>query len=179
MDNPNVKNVPNDSNDPIIPIDFTPNENKAARVSFKLKPIHFVLAAFLSISGFAAWFVLTAKSVSIEANPVTAVVEISGGLKLKLGPRYLIRSGSYDIKLANAGYHDSETTLVVSSDQTQTHFYEMQKLPGILSFATKDLINARVQVDGIDLGDTPLVSILVEAGERQLTVSKDRYLDFG
>ena len=179
MDNPNVKNVPHGSNDPIIPIDFTPNENKAARVSFKLKPIHFVLAAFLSISGFAAWFVLTAKSVSIEANPVTAVVEISGGLKLKLGPRYLIRSGSYDIKLANAGYHDSETTLVVSSDQTQTHFYEMQKLPGILSFATKDLINARVQVDGIDLGETPLVSILVEAGERQLTVSKDRYLDFG
>lgn len=179
MDNPNNKVESNGPTEPIIPIDFTPNENKAPGFSFKLKPVHFVLAAFFSVSGFAAWFVLTAKSVSIEANPITAMVEISGGLNFKLGPRYLIRSGTYDIKLVNEGYHDSETILVVSSDQTQTHPYIMDKLPGVISFASSELIGARVQVDGIDLGETPLVSILVEAGERQLTISKDRYLDFG
>ncbi|MFT4886770.1 MAG: sulfatase activating formylglycine-generating enzyme [Pseudohongiellaceae bacterium] len=179
MANPNSKIESNGSAEPIIPIDFTPNENKAPEFSFKLKPIHFVLVAFFSVSGFAAWFVLTAKSVSIEANPVTAMVEISGGLNFKLGPRYLIRSGTYDIKLVNEGYHDSETVLVVSSDQTQTHPYVMDKLPGVISFASNELVGARVQVDGIDLGETPLLKLLVEAGERQLTVSKDRYLDFG
>lgn len=167
----------NGPTDPIIPIDFTPNDNKAPEFSFKLKPIYVLLAAFFLVSGSAAWFVLTAKSVSIEVTPITAVVEISGGFKL--GPRYLIRSGTYDIKLVNEGYHDSELLLLVSSDQAQTHTYVMDKLPGVISFASNDLIGARVQVDGIDLGETPLVDLLVEAGERQLTVSKDRYLDFG
>jgi formylglycine-generating enzyme required for sulfatase activity len=161
MANPNSKIESDGSTEPIIPIDFTPNENKAPEFSFKLKPIHFVL------------------SVSIEASPVTATVEISGGLNFKLGPRYLIRSGTYDIKLVNEGYHDSETVLVVNSDQTQTHPYVMDKLPGVISFASNELVGARVQVDGIDLGETPLLKLLVEAGERQLTVSKDRYLDFG
>lgn len=179
MDNPNNNIESNGPTGPIIPIDFTPNDHKAPGFSFTLKPIHFVVVAFFCISGFAAWFVLTAKSVSIEANPITAVVEISGGLNFKLGPRYLIRSGSYTIKLVNEGYHDSETVLLVNSDPAQTHPYEMQKLPGVISFTSEQLIGARVQVDGIDLGETPLVNMLVEAGERQLTVSKDRYLDFG
>lgn len=167
------------SSDPIIPIDFTPNEVKKAGFSFKVKPVHVALGLFLIVSGFAAFFVLTAKSVFVEANPITATIEISGGLNIRLGQRYLIRSGSYDLTLVNEGYHDLETQLIVTDQQSQTHPFEMRKLPGVISFQSKDLVGARIKVDGIDLGETPLIDVLVEAGEHQLTVSKDRYLDYG
>jgi formylglycine-generating enzyme required for sulfatase activity len=167
------------ASDPIIPIDFTPNEVKKAGFSFKLKPVHVALALFLTVSGAAAFFVLTAKSVSIEANPITAAIEISGGLNIRLGQRYLIRSGNYELKLVNQGYHDLMTELVVTDEQAQTHPFEMAKLPGVISFDSADLVGARIKVDGIDLGETPLTDVLVEAGEHQLTVSKDRYLDYG
>ncbi|MFK7863475.1 MAG: PEGA domain-containing protein [Pseudohongiellaceae bacterium] len=165
--------------EPIIPIDFTPNENKAQGFSFKVKPIHIVLAAFFLVSGSAGWFVLTARSVSLEVTPITAQVEISGGLHFKLGPRYLIRTGDYDLSLVNEGYHDSQLILSVNEEQAQTHSFEMDKLPGVISFSSGNLVGARVQIDGIDLGVTPLSNVLVEAGERQLTVSNERYLDFG
>ena len=167
------------ASDPIVPIDFTPNEIKKAGFSFKLKPIHIALALFLVVSGAAAFFVLTAKSVFVEANPITATIEISGGLNIRLGQRYLIRSGSYDLKLVNEGYHDLETELIVTDEQAQTHPFEMRKLPGVFSFESTDLVGARIKIDGIDLGETPLTGVLIEAGEHQLTVSKDRYLDYG
>jgi formylglycine-generating enzyme required for sulfatase activity len=96
-----------------------------------------------------------------------------------LGQRYLIRSGNYELKLVNQGYHDLMTELVVTDEQAQTHPFEMAKLPGVISFDSADLVGARIKVDGIDLGETPLTDVLVEAGEHQLTVSKDRYLDYG
>ena len=167
------------ASDPIVPIDFTPNEIKKAGFSFKLKPIHIALALFLVVSGAAAFFVLTAKSVFVEANPITATIEISGGLNIRLGQRYLIRSGSYDLKLVNEGYHDLETELIVTDEQAQTHPFEMRKLPGVICFESTDLVGARIKIDGIDLGETPLTGVLIEAGEHQLTVSKDRYLDYG
>lgn len=179
MENSNTEPNMNDAVDPIVPIDFTPNENKSPGFSYQPKPIHFVFAIFFLISGFAGWFVLTARSVSIEVTPITAEIEISGGLHFKLGPRYLIRSGDYQLNLVNEGYHDSELVLAVTEEQAQTHVFDMSKLPGLISFSSGSLIGARVQVDGIDLGETPLSNVLVEAGEHQLTLSKDRYLDFG
>ena len=163
-------------NDPIIPIDFTPHDYKAPGVTFKPKWIHFFIAAFLAVTGSAAWFVLTAKSVFVEVAPITAEITIAEGLSLRLGQRYLIRPGSYQLALSNQGYHDTNTQLLVSDEQVQNHPFEMRKLPGIISFFTPGLEGARVQLDSIDLGVSPLTDIPIEPGEHQLTVSLDRYL---
>ncbi|MDD9959160.1 MAG: PEGA domain-containing protein [Gammaproteobacteria bacterium] len=165
--------------DPIVPIDFTPHDEKGPRVTFKPKPVHFVVGIFLIISGIAGWFVLTARSVFVEVNPITAQIEISGGLHVRLGQRYLIRTGSYAIRLSNEGYHDTVTQLLVNTEQSQTIPFEMRRLPGKVSIATMDLSGARVQIDGVDVGLTPLIEIPVEPGEHQMTISLDRYLDFG
>lgn len=165
--------------DPIIPIDFTPHEEKGPLVTFKPRLIHFVIGLFLIVSGVAGWFVLTARSVFVEVTPITAEIEISGGLHVRLGQRYLIRTGSYDIRLSNEGYHDTVTQLLVNTDQSQTIPYEMRRLPGKVSIATMDLSGARVQIDGVDVGITPLIDIPVEPGEHQMTISLDRYLDYG
>ena len=177
MENIDNNSAVQGSPDPIVPIDFTPNDDKGPRVTFKPRWIHAVVAIFVVISGMAGWFVLTAKSVFVEVDPITAQIQIDGGFNVRLGQRYLIRTGSYALTLTNEGYHDSVTQLLVSTDQSQTHPFEMRKLPGIVSIASLNIDGARVQVDGVDFGVTPLIDVPVESGEHQLTISKDRYLD--
>ena len=179
MSNYDDKNNLNGATDPIIPIDFTPNSENRQAFSYQFRWIHLVIAMFLLGSSTAGFFVLTAKSVFIEVDPITAVVELGGGINFQLGQRYLIRSGSYELTLSNEGYHDTTTRLLVSEEQAQTHPFEMRKLPGVVSFSTAELAEARVRIDGVDLGLTPLIDIPIEAGEHQLSISKDRYLDFG
>ena len=164
--------------DPIIPIDFIPNNEKGPRVTYRFKWVHLLIGAFAIISVTAGWFVLTAKSVFVEIDPITAQIEIEGGFKVRLGQRYLIRSGSYELTLLNDGYHDSVTQLLVSAEQSQTHPFIMRKLPGIISIASDITDGARVQIDGVDIGLTPLNGVLVESGDHQMTISKERYLDY-
>ncbi|MCS5579346.1 MAG: PEGA domain-containing protein [Gammaproteobacteria bacterium] len=164
--------------DPIIPVDFIPNNEKGPRVTYKFKWVHLLIGAFAIISVTAGWFVLTAKSVFVEIDPITAQIEIEGGFKVRLGQRYLIRSGSYELTLLNDGYHASVTQLLVSAEQSQTHPFVMRKLPGIISIASDITDGARVQIDGVDIGLTPLNGVLVEPGDHQMTISKERYLDY-
>ncbi|MBT8147225.1 MAG: PEGA domain-containing protein [Gammaproteobacteria bacterium] len=162
--------------DPIVPIDFEPNDGKKQSSSLKLGWGHLFLALFLAISGTAAWFTLTAKSVFIEIDPVTAQIEITGGLAVRMGQRYLIREGVYDLVLSNEGYHDLDTKLFVTDQQSQTHPVEMRKLPGLVTIESLGLQDARVQIDNVDIGTTPLMDAELEPGEHELVVSKERYL---
>lgn len=165
--------------DPIVPIDFTPHSEEKQTFSYQFRWLHVVVATFLLVSASAAWFVLTARSVFVEVEPITAEISIDSGIALRLGQRYLMRTGSYQISLRNEGYHDTLTRLLVSEEQAQTHSFVMRKLPGIVSFDSADISDARVRIDGVDIGQTPLSDVAVEAGEHQLSISKDRYLDYG
>jgi len=178
MENTSSVNGGKGTADPIIPIDFTPNNEKVARFSYRFRWSHPVLAIFIFLSISAAWFVLTARSVFVEVEPLTALIQIDGGLNFKLAQRYLIRTGSYTLTLTNTGYHDTVTQLLVGNEQSQNHPFVMRKLPGIVSVATLDMIDARVQIDGVDVGVTPMSDVAVEPGEHQLIISKDRYLDY-
>ncbi len=165
--------------DPITPIDFTPKQDDGRKFSYTFHWFHAVVAVFVLISSVSGWFVLTARSVSVEVDPITAEIEINGGIAIRLGQRYLIRTGSYEISLTNEGYHDATTQLIIGNDQAQTHNFTMRKLPGLVTIASGNIDQARVQIDGIDIGVTPLSDVAIEPGEHQLTISKDRYLDYG
>lgn len=163
--------------DPIVPIDFTPHEEQHRRFSYRfswLQPLVLGMAVIAAVGG---WYVLTAKSLYLEVNPPTAEVEIDGGLNFRLGTRYLIRPGSYEVSLSNEGYHELRTNLLVDREQSQTETLVMRKLPGLVSIATSDPTPARVQIDGVDIGMTPLRDAPVEPGSHTLTISRDRYLD--
>ena len=54
----------------------------------------------------------------------------------------------------------------------------MRKLPGIVSIESGIVDGARVQIDGVDIGLTRLSGVLVEPGDHQMTISKERYLDY-
>ncbi|MGI9250114.1 MAG: PEGA domain-containing protein [Pseudohongiellaceae bacterium] len=170
-------------NNPIKPIDFTPHEVKESLFSFRLNWWHGAVIGVVLLAAPALFFVLTARSVYVEADPITAAIEIDGGFSIRLGQRYLIRTGTYQITLSNEGYHDTITELQVSEQQAQTHPFILRKLPGVINITTNatttELSGARVQIDGIDIGPTPLQAALIEPGTRQMRVSLERYLDHG
>jgi len=161
----------------IQPIDFKPRVEKTRHFTYQFRWLHLVLAAATVVVAIASWFVLTARSVLIQVEPLTATVEIEGGLNFQLGPRYLIRSGSYRLTLQNEGYHDSNTQLVVGAEQNQIHDFTMRKLPGRVSVLSAGLEGARVRIDGVDIGETPLTDVDVEPGTHTLSITLDRYLE--
>ena len=167
-----------DNIETIIPVEFTPPKGDGPGFVFRWRWLYGAIAAFAALSGFAAWFVLTARSVFIEVEPITAEVELSDGLSLMIGPRYLLRSGEYRLRLSNPGYHDSDIVLAVGEEASQTRQYVMNPLPGRISVSAGGLAGARVSVGGADIGNTPVSDAPVEAGDYELVVSLDRYRDF-
>ena len=136
------------------------------------------MAGLVLLASPAVFFVLTARSVFIEATPVTASVEIDGGFSIRMGQRHLIRSGGYHITLRNEGYHDLAARLEVSREQSQTHTFTLRKLPGVVSVETPGLTGATVRIDGSEIGRTPLSAALIEPGPHRMSVTLERYLDF-
>ncbi len=164
--------------EPIVPVEFTPPRGDGPGFVFRWRWLYGAVAAFAAASGFAVWFVLTAKSVFIEVDPPAAEIELSGGPSFRIGPRYLLRSGEYRLLLRNPGYRDSELVLAVGAAASQTRQYALRPLPGRISVVAGDLSGARVSLDGADIGNTPVSGAQVEAGDYELVVSLDRYQDF-
>ena len=161
--------------DEIEVIDFEPVTETKRGFSYRFRWLHAFLAGFGAAALVSAWFVLTAKSVLVDVDPITAQIEFENGFALRVGARYLMRSGEYTVALTNAGFHDETAPLVIGDDAAQTHSYEMRKLPGIVSInALPD--GGRVRIDGIDVGDAPLLDIDVEPGLHEISVTRERYL---
>ena len=55
------------------------------------------------------WFLFTARSVLFTFDPGYAELDIDGGLQLKLGERYLLRSGDYRVTATAEGHYPLRT----------------------------------------------------------------------
>jgi formylglycine-generating enzyme required for sulfatase activity len=159
--------------DRISPIEFQPNVNRPRKTLYQFSWVHLPIAAFVSISGLAGWFVITAKSVLIEPVPITSQVSFRNGFGLKLGARYLMRTGSYSIEISNPGYKDYQHDITVGIESSQVFNFILTKLPGDISIEA-NVPGSRIKVDDIDVGLTPL-RLDIEAGLRIITVDKERY----
>ncbi len=165
--------------DPIVPIDFTPPDVDKKRLGFKPKWPHFLVAGFLIVAGIAGWFVLTAKSISIQVTPVTAAVEVNSGFHIKVGQRYLMRPGTYGVSIRNEGYHQENLQLDIGEPSAQDFPIQMRELPGIVSVEVSGvngpLSGADVSLNGESIGRTPLRNVQIEPGEYVLSVQAERY----
>jgi formylglycine-generating enzyme required for sulfatase activity len=159
----------------IAPSAFTPlAASGPTTTKARWQPLKIALVSGLALFSFALWFLFTARSVSLDLTPANASVAISGGLRLPLGGRYLLRTGEFELTLRAEGYVPLRTTLAVSDAASQTQRYRLEPLPGLLSFDL-DPPDASVRVDEELLGKGPLESIEVAAGEHRLEVSAPRY----
>ena len=167
--------------DGIEAIDFQPARDTGRRLNYRFRWLHAVLAAFGFAALLSAWFVLSARSVLIDVDPITAQISVDEGFALRVGQRYLMREGDYVVSVSNAGFFDETVTLSVSDEAAQTHAIRLRKLPGVVSLSAsalgESLEGARVLVDGVDVGLTPLADIDIDAGAREIRISKERYLD--
>ncbi|PCH62631.1 MAG: hypothetical protein COC19_02465 [SAR86 cluster bacterium] len=172
------ENKPEGREELIVPVDFTPHVQQSRVFNYKPRAIHFILLLLMIMMGIAAGFTLTARSVYIEVNPITAAIKIEGGMSIKLGQRYLIRSGTYSLSLKNEGYYQTNIDIEVSAEPAQTLSYQLEKLPGIVDINTPGIERARVQIDSVDVGNTPLKKLSIAAGSHNINIIRDRYLPY-
>jgi formylglycine-generating enzyme required for sulfatase activity len=169
--------------DSITPVDFSPPPPPGRRFSWRPRWYHAIVVVGLVLATGAAGFVLTARSVFVDVSPMTASIEVVDGFAVRVGPRYLMRQGDYQLQLSAQGYYDSQVALSVGPDQAQTHAFALTPLPGLVSVNTRDeqgqeLVGARVLLDGVDVGETPLIDADVPPGNYELQVQRERYLPF-
>lgn len=160
--------------DIITPIEFTPHKGNADTFSFRPSPVKVAISVMLVIFALTAWFVLSAKSVFIDAQPIGSVVEVHSPMAIKIGPRYLVLQGDYDINVRAEGYYDVDSTITVREEQAQTFQIQLLPLPGFLNLDA-NAEAAEVIIDGEVIGQTPLQRIELAAGEHEVLIRKERY----
>lgn len=157
---------------------FEPLASQKSVRSVALNPRVCLIIVLLAVAAFSAWFMLTAKAVYIETEPVGADIDISAALTLKLANRYLIRPGTYDLELSAPGYHLLQETLGVTEASAQHYIYRLEKLPGHLRIDSGPVTGAQVLIDGIGKGETPVVLRDLPAGEYIVEIRAERYFPF-
>lgn len=172
-----------DSPDVITPVDFSPPPPPGRRFTWRPRWYHGLVMVGLLLAATAAGFVLTARSVFIEVTPMTANIDVVDGFAIKVGPRYLMRQGDYQLQFSAEGYQNSQLELNVGAEQAQTHPFDMMPLPGLVSVSTRDtlgqeLSGARVLLDGVDVGISPLIDAQVPPGTYELQIQRERYLPY-
>lgn len=165
---------PHSDDEPIVPVDFTPLGAQRRRAGPRFSPVRIAVGVALATAAATSWFVLTAKSVFFDVSPIASDVSVAG-LAVRVGPRYLMRTGAADVSISAPGYYDFSGTLDIGADQAQTFAIELVPLPGFLDIDTGAITGAEVTVDGEPVGTTPLQQLELAAGEHTLSIREDRF----
>lgn len=127
----------------------------------------------------SALYIFTARSISFTVMPDTAEVEVSGALLTpRIGGRYLLQGGDYQVTFKAPGYVDLEEQISVGAAASQEFEFRMREQPGRITVTTGEDRAADVFVDGELVGRSPAVGIELDAGTYEVKLVADRYLDF-
>ncbi len=127
-----------------------------------------------------SYLLFTSRSIQFDVQPVAPdELTISGGwFKLPLADRVLLRPGSYTVQVQKEGYYDSNQSFVVGAAPSATVTIAMRKLPGRLTVATENDVDAVVTVDGTMVGPAPLGPLELEPGKHTISVRADNHLPY-
>jgi formylglycine-generating enzyme required for sulfatase activity len=133
----------------------------------------------------AAWFVFTAKQITILIEPEPDQISIGGSLIApRLGGHFLLRPGQYKLKAVKECYYPFEGPFEVGEAKRQDVRFRMQRLPGRLSLKAHQsgkpqirLDDARIIIDGQEVASTPVQNLEVKAGRRVVEIQADNYQD--
>ncbi len=163
--------------DVIIPVAFEPAQPGSASQRTRPKPALVVLLVAAAVAALVLLFLFTAKSIQINTDPGDASYKISGGLAIKLGQRYLLRPGDYQLQASHQAYYPLQEAFSVDAKDSQRFAFVLQRLPDLLTVNSKPT-DAALMIDGDSKGNTPLENIELAAGEYQLQLQAARYLPY-
>ena len=123
------------------------------------------------------FYLFTANAILINLQPVGSEVNISGGYfpHLKIGGRYLLRQGNYQLDVAYPGYYPLSAAIAINADSSQEIGFGLEKLPGELMIKTSPESDFVVSVDGNLVQPAVAGVFIIAAGEHKLRIIADRY----
>ncbi|MDX1490955.1 MAG: SUMF1/EgtB/PvdO family nonheme iron enzyme [Pseudohongiellaceae bacterium] len=165
----------------ITPFEFTPPQARKEKFALGFRAVHGFILAFILVAAAAAWFVLSAKSVSVQVEPPLAEIDLDA-FSIALGGRQLVLPGEYGIAISHPGFEPMEQVLTVGDDAAQNFSYQLKELPGYLELRAYgeagEIIGAKVHMGSRLLGTTPIEQFSLESGRYDLSIAADRYLPY-
>jgi len=139
--------------------------------------------ALLLAMAAGAWFVLTARQVSIHLEPAPDSLSLSGGwIAPRIGEHYLLRPGAYTLQASLACHRDLAHRFEVGAMERQDIRLAFQKLPGRLRVqalrsgpAMEAIEEAEVFIDDRPAATAPVESLEVSPGRRRIEIRSERY----
>lgn len=133
----------------------------------------------LGVLALLAFQLFTARAVRIEVQPAEARVALTGTLlPLKLGGRYLLRPGTYQVTAEAPGFETGGREIIVDAQPNQVFRLELARLPDRVVIRTVPAVPARVMVDEVEVENPDSAGITLAPGSHALRIETDRYLPF-
>ena len=160
-------------------------EKRQSKGIFENQTIRYISFSISLVVLYFSFYFFTAKAVKIdvfddlngELIAQDIDIKIDGGLfpSFKIGGRYLLRSGEYEISIQNEGYVSmSNETLIIDENESQDRMFDLSRLPGKIVFTTNPGVDFDLYVDDSEVSKaTP--ETFVSAGNRKIELRFDRY----
>ena len=159
----------------IRPHTFRAPPRGPARLRLKITWLPLLVSVALALWAVSAWFVFTARSVSLAVTPPTAQVEVADWLAPRVGQHWLLQAGRHRVTAHAAGYRNFDAFITVDDTAFQTHRVTLERLPGRLRVSLTPNVKAEVLIDNVRVGTAPGVIGDIAAGARQVEIQARRY----
>ncbi len=142
------------------------------------------LLVVVAVLGAGAWFVFTARQVTVRVEPTPERLTIRGGLPaVPVGGHYLLRPGSYVVEARRPCFRPLAETLTVDGEKHQQAVFRMQPLPGHVRVDLRSTDGSPVspgrlqlRVDGQPVDLSPERELALTPGRHRIEVRSDDYL---
>ena len=160
-------------------------EKRQSKGIFENQTIRYIGLSIALVVLYFSFYFFTAKAVKIdvyddlngESIAQDSDVNIDGGFfpSFKIGGRYLLRSGEYEISILNEGYVSvNKGNLIIDDNESQDRMFVLSRLPGKVVFIMTPDVDFKLYVDDSEVSKTT-PETLVSAGNRMIELRFDRY----
>ena len=160
-------------------------EKRQSKGLFENQTVRYIGSSIALAVLYFSFYFFTAKAVKIdvfddlngELITQESTINIDGGLfpSFKIGGRYLLRSGEYEISILNEGYVSVDKgNLIIDENESQDRMFDLRRLPGKIVFITNPIVDFDLYVDDSEvIKITP--EILLLAGNRKIELRFKKY----
>jgi len=173
-------------NSVIKPADYEAPTRRPDGPTFKITPMHLLLALLGMLCLLFIIFITVARSIQIETysvdveNPnqiVTqpATISIDTSFKLPIGNRFMVMPGQLAYTASAPGFKTVNAIIDTHGERYQQHKVVLEPLPGILDISLSPEISAQVSIGDLLLGELPGLIREVPPGMQTITVDAPLY----